>query len=94
MTESLENKLKSLKKNEECCPNCTSIEDCRARNENGETRFPKTYKWSENCCEKCADIYCQQNPFYILSLGKNLEEKDQIILMDYKNEALSTILKL
>jgi hypothetical protein len=94
MTEIAEDKTKRLKEENECCPACTNIELCRAYNESGETRFPKTYKWSERCCDKCADVTCLQNPFYVLSLGKNLKEEDQRILVDYKSEALSTILKL
>lgn len=94
MTEIVEEKIKRLKEEGECCPACTNIEICRTYNESGETRFPKAYKWTEGCCEKCVDITCTQNPFYVLSLGKNLEEKDQIVLAYYQSEALSTLLRL
>jgi hypothetical protein len=73
----------------ECCPNCTNIENCRAYNQNGRTRFPEEYKWSERCCEKCADITCLQNPFYILTLLKKGNPEDTL---GYHKEALQTIL--
>ena len=89
-----EEKTKGLKEEGECCPACTSIQLCRAYNENGETRFPQSYKWSDGCCEKCSDVTCLQNPFYILSLNKGKNDMEiEVFLEDYRKEALSTILK-
>jgi hypothetical protein len=91
MPEKVEDKIKKLKEENECCPACTNIEKCRAYNENGEGRFPKTYKWSESCCEKCNDTTCFQNPFYIMMLlQKNKLNKDDFV--GYHEEALHTIL--
>ena len=84
--------IEKLKKDDECCPNCSNIEACRAYGRSGDKSNPEIYRWYEGCCEKCADITCTQNPFYILSLGKK-EKLGEKILVDYQNEALSTILK-
>lgn len=75
----------------ECCPACTTSEICKTH-DTGE----KGYKWSKDCCEKCADTTCLQNSFYIISLtqssGNEKKGLDRKIFKDYYDEALKTIL--
>lgn len=93
MTETIEDKIKKLKEGGECCLQCTNITECRAYNQDGKERFPKSYKWSENCCEKCADVTCSQNPFYVISLLTNDKNLEKEVPSYYLDEAVNTLLK-
>ena len=83
--------IKSVEDKNECCPACTSNEICKTYNTD-----EKNFKWSKDCCEKCVDVTCLQNPFYIISLSQNNKNEkkyiDNIIFKDYYEEALKTIL--
>lgn len=85
--------IEKLKKDDECCPNCSNIEACRTYGRSGDKSNPEIYRWSEGCCEKCTDIICFQNPLYVMDLlRKERLKSGEDASKDYHNEALQTIL--
>jgi len=94
MLENAKNFIKKFKDKNECCPSCTNIEACRAYDQSEKDKpNSESYKWSQECCEKCADATCTQHPLYVIMMSQKSKFKDkEDIFAYYHEEALHTFL--